>query len=197
MKFEDQLFHDLMAEHGPSLRDARLPAPRRLPRPVWLASGAVAAAAAVSAGAMMLGGAPAYAAYTVTPGPGGALSVSVRNAAGVNGANATLHAIHARVRVVPVRAGCVPMSSLPRPNPPVHLAVMTTVGVGANGHRYVSVRVGKPGIPRGDTYLLAFYGTPGPGHGAGGAGGLITGKAPACVSLSSAPPPGGGSGTTG
>ena len=199
MKFEDQLFSDLMAEHGSSLRDASQPAGARrgARRPVWLAGGAVGAAGAITAGVMALGGAPAYAAYTVTAGPGGAVSVSVRDAAGVSGANARLHAIHARVRVVPVRAGCVPMSSLPRPNPPVHLAIETAVGVGKDGHRSVTVRVGKPGIPQGDTFLLAFYGAPGPGHTGGGAGGLITGKAPACVSLPSAPPPGGGTGTSG
>jgi hypothetical protein len=46
----------------------------------------------------------------------------------------------------------------------------------------VTVKVwGKGGIPKGDTLLLAF--SDGPGHDSMGAGGIITGHAPHCVSL--------------
>jgi hypothetical protein len=78
-KFEDQLFGELMAEHGHHLRAVERPAParRRARRPVWLATGAV-------------------------------------------GANTALHRMHARVVVVPVRPGCPPIGSLPRPHPVPH-----------------------------------------------------------------------------
>jgi hypothetical protein len=66
-KFEDQLFGQLMAEHGHHLRAAERPAPaRRARRPVWLATGAVGAVAAGTAAVLALGSASAMAAYSVT-----------------------------------------------------------------------------------------------------------------------------------
>jgi hypothetical protein len=75
-KLEDQLFGQLMAEHGHRLRAVERPAParRRVRRPVWLAAGA---AAAVTATVMALGSAPASAAYSVTRHANGTVTVSV------------------------------------------------------------------------------------------------------------------------
>jgi hypothetical protein len=194
-KFADELFDDLMREHGPALAQARPPAaPRRrvVARPLWLGTGAAGLAAGVAASVLVLGGSPAYAAYTVTPQANGAVTISVYRAAGVAGANAALHRLGARVVVVPVRPGCVPFSSLPHPAPGTHLrGVSTKAGLGANGHRSVSVRI-KGGIPAGTTMVLAFSGQP-RGGGSLGAGGLITGQVPRCVSLPA--PPGGRSGS--
>jgi hypothetical protein len=143
-KFEDQLYQELMAEHGHRLRALRRPAPvrRRVRRPVWLATGAA-------------------------------------------GANVILHAMGARVRVVPVRPGCPPIGSLPHPRPAPHPAVSVMTGVNGHGHRSVTVRVGKGGIPAGDAMILAFTGSP--RSGSLGAGGIITGRVPRYVSLPSAP----------
>jgi len=184
-KFEDRLFGQLMAEHGHELRAMERPAParRRVRRPVWLATGAAVAVAAVTAAVMARGSAPAMAAYLVTRHDG-IVTVSVDRASGVAGANATLHAMGARVVVVPVRPGCPPIGSLPRPRPAPHPAVWVRAGVNGHGHRSVSVKV-KGGIPRGDTMVLAFSG--GPRGGSVGAGGIITGPVPSCVSLPSAP----------
>ena len=63
-----------------------------------------------------------------------------------------------------------------------------------SGHRSVTVKMGKGGIPAGDTMILAFSGSGGPGSTSLGAGGIITGPVPRCVSLPSAPSGGGGSG---
>ena len=203
-KFEDQLFGQLMAEHGHQLRTVQRPAParRRVRRPVWLATGAAGVAAAVTAAVMVAGSAPALAAYSVTQ-HNGTVMVAVNRPSGVAGANATLHAMRARVRVVPVRPGCPPIGSLPRPHPAPHLNVSVAAGVNGhghrsvtvkNGHRSVTVKIGKPGIPAGDTMILAFSGSGGPGGTSLGVGGIITGPVPHCVSLPSAPPGPGGSG---
>ena len=178
-KFEAQLYQQLMTEHGHHLRARHRPVParRRVRRPVWLVAGAAAAVAAGTAAVLALGSAPALAAYSVT----------VDRASGVAGANAALQAIRARVVVVPVRPGCPPIGSLPHPRPAPHPAVSVMTGVNGHGHRSVTVKVGNGGIPAGDTMILAFSGSGAPGSTSLGAGGIITGRVPRCVSLPSAP----------
>jgi hypothetical protein len=193
-KFEDQLLGQLMAEHGHRLRAVERPAParRRVRRPVWLATGAAGVVAAVTAAVMALGSSPAMAAYSVTRHDG-TVSVSVSTASGVTGANAALHKMHARVVVVPVRAGCPPIVSLPRPHPAPHPGVWVGSRVNSHGHRSVSVTI-KGSIPAGDTMILAFSRSP--EGGSVGAGGIITGRVPSCVSLPSVPSGGGSAGST-
>jgi hypothetical protein len=113
----------------------------------------------------------------------------------VAGANAALHAMHALVVVVPVRPGCPAIGSLPRPRPAPHPGVWVGSGLGRSGHRAVSVKI-KGSIPKGDTMILAFSGNP-RGGSAVGAGGIITGPVPSCVSLPSAPAGGDGTGSAG
>ncbi len=195
-KFEDQLYRQLITEHGHHLRALHRPAParRRVRRPVWLATGAVGAVAAVTATVMALGSAPALAAYSVTRHANGTVTVAVSRPSGVPGANAALHAMGARVVVVPVRPGCPPMGSLPRPHPAPHPSVLVGTGVTSSGHRSVTVELVKGSIPAGDTMILAFSGSGRPGASSLGAGGIITGRVPRCVSLPPAPHGGGRSG---
>jgi hypothetical protein len=187
-KFEDQLYEQLITEHGHHLRAPQQPAParRRVRRPVWLATGAAGVVAAATVAALALGSAPALAAYSVTRHDN-AITVAVNRPSGVAGANVTLHAMGARVRVVPVRPGCPAIGSLPRPHPAPHPSVSVGTGVNGNGHRSVTVKVGQPGIPAADTMILAFSGSGGPGSPSLGAGGIITGPVPSCVSLPQAP----------
>ena len=196
-KFEDQLLEELMTEHGHRLRAVERPAPARhwARRPVWLATGAAAAVAAATAAVMVVGSAPASAAYSVTRHANGTVTVSVSRPSGVAGANAALHALRARVVVVPVHPGCPAIGSLPRPRPAPHPSVMVGTGVGKSGHRGVSVKI-KGSIPKGDTMILAFSGNL-RGGSAMGAGGIITGPVPSCVSIPSAPAGGGGTSSAG
>jgi hypothetical protein len=186
-KFEDQLYQQLLTEHGHHLHGAPQPAParrHRAGRPVWLATGAAGVAAAVTGGVLVLGSAPAMAAYSVTQ-QHGTVTVAVNRTSGVAGANTTLHAIGARVRVVPVGPNCPSIGSLPHPQPAPHASVQVRTGIDANGHRSVSVKVGNAGIPAGDTLILAFSGDQ--STGSVGAGGVITGQVPSCVSLPAPP----------
>jgi hypothetical protein len=121
------------------------------------------------------------------------VAVSVSRLSGIAGANATLRRLRARVVVVPVRPGCRPIGSLPRPRPAPYPSVMVGTRVNGNGHRSVTVKLGKGGIPRGDTMILAFTGNP-RSIGSVGAGGIITGRVPRCVSIPPAPSGGSGSG---
>jgi hypothetical protein len=193
-------YQQLMTEHGYLLDAVERPAParrrarHRVRRPVWLAAGAVGAAAAATTAVMALGSAPASAAaYSVTQ-QNGSVTVAVDRASGVAGANAALQALGARVVVVPVRPGCPAMGSLPHPRPAPHLFVSVGTGVTKSGHRSVTVKLGKPGIPAGDTMILAFSGSGGPGTSLG-AGAIITGPIPSCVTLPPAPQ-GAGPGST-
>ena len=186
-RFEDQLYQELITEHGHHLRARQRPAParRRVRRPVWLATGAAGAVAAGTAAVMALGSAPALAAYSVTRHDN-AITVAVNRPSGVAGANVTLHAMGARVRVVPVRPGCPPIGSLPRARLVPHPSVLVESRVNGHGHRSVTVKLGNGGLPAGDTMILAFSGNPRHGP-ALGAGGIITGRVPRCVSLPTAP----------
>jgi hypothetical protein len=166
-KFADQLFDDLMQEHGPLLADVRAPsAPRRrVAHPVRLgavAGGAAAAAAAV--GLVLAGGAsPAYA---VTSNADGTVSVAVYNQSGITGANAALQKMgDKQVVIVPVKAGCERITSLPLvPRDAGYLPLQTNVSKSASG----SVSVSEPGqsvtvsgkvVPKGDVDLVLVQAT--------------------------------------
>jgi hypothetical protein len=213
-KFADQLFDDLMRDHGSTLTNARPPAPRRhvATRRALLAVGgggvAVAAAAGVlvataggNAGGNAAGGnAPAYA---LTPHSNGTITLAVYQKSGIAAANAKLHQLgDGQVYVVPVGAGCPSMSSLPAPAVPLngkHPRVQSSVSVG--GAPGGSVTVNAKGIPAGDILVVAVVTTVnGNTTTSLGAGKLTTAPAPSCVSLPSQPGNGDfgfGSGTSG
>jgi len=194
-KFADQLFDDLMREHGSTLATTRPPAPRRhvATRRALLAVGgggvAVAAAAGVlvaTAGGNAAGGnAPAYA---LTPHSDGTITLAVYQKSGIAAANAKLHQLgDGQVYVVPVGAGCPSISALPAPAAPLHgkhPSVRSSVSVG--GSAGGSVTVNAKGIPAGDILVVAvatiFNGNTTTSLGAGK---LTTAPPPSCVSLPS------------
>jgi hypothetical protein len=168
-KFSDQLFRDLMREHGQDLASARVPdPPRRRPaaRPLLLTAGAggLAIAATVAAvvagaggggaggggGAVAGGGNPAY---SVTKLPDGTVSVAVYRKSGITGANSKLQTLDDnQVVIVPVQTGCPDLFSLNRSDTvgPGATPIFTTVKVGGT-----AITLKAPGIPKGDVILVA------------------------------------------
>jgi hypothetical protein len=192
-KFADQLFDDLMREHGSTLAQTRAPAPKRhtTPRRTLIAAGAGAVAAAATVGGLMAsgGGAPAYA---LTTHPDGTVTLDVYTPSGIAGINTKLHQVgDDQVVVVPVGAGCPSISSLPAPAVPPsgHIAVQGSMSKDG------SVTVHAKGIPAGDILVVGVEThTTGNTHYAMSAARLTSPPAPSCVSLPLTPP---GSGTTG
>ena len=184
-KFADQLFDDLMREHGPALARTRPPAPRRhiATRRTLLAAGTACAAVAATAGALVAsGGTPAYA---VTTNPNGTVTLAVYQKSGIAGANARLRQLgDGQVVVVPVKAGCPSLGSLPAPAVPLrgHIPTQTT------SSRDGSVTVKAKGIPAGDILVVGFETTAHGGKVTSVGGGKLTSPpAPSCVSLPQAP----------
>ncbi len=152
-KFADQLFDDLMQEHGATLADVRGPAPRRrVARPALLAAGAAGAAAAVTAGLLTPGGGtPAYA---VTRNSDGTVSLAVYQQSGIAGANAALHKLgDDRVVVVPVRAGCPSIDSLPKP---AKRTGFVLYAVKPTGSTRAPITVKAQGVPAGDILVVGY-----------------------------------------
>jgi hypothetical protein len=210
-KFADQLYADLMREHGPVLAAARPPAASQrhiASRRVLLATGAGGLAVATAAGALAVaagggtpaasGGAPSYA---LTTNHDGTVTLAVYRTPGIAQANAKLHQLGDNVVVVPVRPGCPAIGSLPAPAVPQNGGISVQSGGPGGG----SVTVNAKGIPAGDILVVGVETSV---HGREAtseeAARLTSPPAPACVSLPSppAPPPlpgngGHGAGTAG
>jgi hypothetical protein len=185
-KFADQLFTDLMREHGPALAQTRPPAPGRhiASRRALLATGTGLAAVAATVGGLLAsgGGTPAYA---LTTHPHGRVTLDVYRESGIAGINTKLHQLgDGQVFVVPVEPGC------PRPAPPAVSPIGVEISVGASRSSDGSVTVDAHGIPAGDILVVGFVTTANETYG----GSVITSPpAPSCISLPG--PPGGGSGS--
>jgi hypothetical protein len=187
-KFSDQLFDDLMREHGPALAGIQVPAAgkRHVARPVMLTAGAGGLAAVAAVGTLVAGGAaPAYA---VTTHSDGTVTLAVYQKSGIAQANAKLRQVgDGRVVIVPVEPGCPSISSLPAPpgKPHAHLKLGLTVSTG--GGATVNAR----GVPAGDTLVVAWQATTANGKNMMASSATLTsGPVPKCVSIPKQPPGG-------
>jgi hypothetical protein len=196
-KFSDQLFDDLMREHGTALAHAR---PRAQPkrhitaRQTLLASGGTLAVGAAVAGVLVHQSEPQAhtartgtpAAYAVTKNPDGTITLAVYQKSGIAGANERLRQLgDKQVVVVPVEPGC------PRPAAPAvsghgHL-ITTGISVSPNG----GITVKAQGIPAGDILVIGVQTS---GRTSTSGGFLTSLPAPACISLP-APPTSGNAGS--
>jgi len=185
-KFADQLFTDLMREHGPALAQTRPPDPGRhiASRRALLAAGTGFVAVAATVGGLVASGG-ATPAYALTTHPNGTVTLDVYRESGIAGINTKLHQLgDGQVVVVPVEPGC------PRPAPPAVSTIGVEIRVGASRSSDGSVTVDAQGIPAGDILVVGFVTTANGSYG----GSIVTSPpAPGCISL--AAPPGGGSGS--
>jgi hypothetical protein len=150
-RFADELFDDLIREHGSTLAHTRVPvAPKRHPaaRPLLLTAGAGGLAVAATVGTLVAGGGtPAYA---VTTHPDGTVTLAVYQQSGISGVNAKLHQLGDRVVVVPVGSDCPSINSLRAPAVPAK-QVSLEASTSGNG----SVTVAAQGVPVGDILVVA------------------------------------------
>ncbi|HEY0804037.1 MAG TPA: hypothetical protein VGD84_03185 [Pseudonocardiaceae bacterium] len=182
-RFADQLFDDLMRDHGSTLAHTRVQAaPKRHPvmRPVLLTAGAGGLAAAATVGSLVAtgGGTPAYA---VTTNSDGTVTLAVYQESGIAGANAQLRRLgDDRVVVVPVESGCPSLFSLPAPRVPAREVTVQGSGPGIG-----TITVGE--VPAGDILLVLNIENTGTQRVTEAM--LTSGKAPSCVSIPSLPTP--------
>jgi hypothetical protein len=184
-KFADELYADLMEQHGGELEQLTRQRQRaaggghetaraaRARRPLWVTAGGLAAAAAAAAGFAVFG--ESTAAYAVTQNPDGTVTLSLNSPSGVSGANSQLKIDGDPVVVVPVRAACPSIGSLP--HPATHPTGPQSSSTGRNG----SVTINAEGLPAGVTVLVAAE--QGANQVMQMSIGLITGPPPSCVSL--------------
>jgi hypothetical protein len=183
-KFSDQLFDDLMREHGPALTHITLPAqPKRrdTARRVLVASGGTLAVAAAIGGALEAGSAsPAYA---VTKNADGTTTIAVYRTSGITGANARLHQLgDKQVVVVPIEPGC------PRPVPPAISGHGHRISAGIGYAPTGSITVKAQGIPPGDIMIIGVESKTVDGkHTSVGIAALTSPPAPRCISLPAVP----------
>jgi hypothetical protein len=187
-KFADQLFDDLMAEHGLALARTSMPTARKrhlATRPMLLVSGVGGLAAAATVGVLATaGGTPAYA---VTAHPNGTVTLAVYKDSGIAGANAKLRQLgDNQIIVVPVGPNCPSMSSLPAP-PVKPDGPMTIEGSSSSDGSFT---VNAQGIPDGDILVVAHVSSTDGSTRTNLAGARLTAApAPSCVSLPNPPPP--------
>ncbi len=164
-EFKDRLWRDLVREHGADLARISRPAtrPRLRPRPRVLAGTTLGLTAAGTITALLLGATASTPAFAVTKNPDGTISVTIRSAQGIAGANAKLASLGVRAQAVPALAGCPKRSAVP-PNAQVKQTPTPTktaerirqvlINIHARQPGLVSVAI-KPGqIPAGKTLVL-------------------------------------------
>jgi hypothetical protein len=159
-KFSDQLFDDLIQEHGPQLAATRVPtAPkRRGARSMLAGAGAAVAAVGITVGVLAAGGGtPAYA---VTNNADGTVTLSAYTQSGVTGANAQLQKLGDRVALVQVRSDCRSITSLPKVSNDGYVPFQMSVTV-PGGQSFVfnlqgvkQLTINARDVPKGDVILV-------------------------------------------
>lgn len=181
-KFEDQLWADLLTEHGDDLAAAHRPVRRHdRGRPVALTAGAFGVIGIVTALGLTLTATTSPPAYAVTENGDGSVSVAIHDIRGVAPANRELERLGVRARALPVTERCVGVPH-PGPKPP---PAPSSLGVRVQGTAEVTFQPNA--IPAGDTLLLGAVVLPNDGMAL--RIGLTYGQAPDCFRLGGVPGP--------
>jgi hypothetical protein len=184
-KFADQLYDDLMREHGSLLADTRphLASRRHIaPRRALLAAGAGGlAVAGTVAGLVASSGGPAYA---LTTNSDGTITLAVYQASGIAQVNAKLHQLGDDVVVVPIKSGCPPLR--PPAVSPKGKLVSLKMGRSTSGSISVSGHA-----PAGDIIVVGIETIP---NGTASVSEVSSLPAPACISPPPLPSSGGNGG---
>lgn len=200
-RFEDQLWADLVADHGDDLAHERVPSLSRRRRPLVLTAGGIGLAGAATAVALTLTATTgAVSAYAVTANPNGTVTITIKDLVGIKGANEQLAKLGVPIRAVPITANCK-TSAVPPPagrsagqsgkkvtGGPEVPAGNGHAGTPAEGQRVTTTITGGPDglvidpkqIPKGATMVLAASKTDGK---VALAGAMVNGPAPTCLSV--------------
>jgi hypothetical protein len=146
--FEDQLWTDLLGEHGTELAGASRSATRRSrTKPILVTAGTFGVVGVATAVALTLTATAGPPAYAVTTNPDGTVSVTINQIVGVSGANAELARLHVRARAVPENDDCTA-------NPPQQVPTNVFGGGALRGQPVDGVTIVPDAIPAGDTLML-------------------------------------------
>jgi hypothetical protein len=183
-RFSDQLFDDLVYEHGQELRtldavEHATVSARRHHRPLWLGVAAVVTGGCVATGLLLAGssGSPAYA---ISRNPDGSVTITIDKASGIGAANQDLANQDLPVVVVPVRDDCPSLHSIAYAMRLARESLTAGAMVGNNGSGSVTVDV-QAVAASGTTAVAAFLVNPDGSR--GGEVAFVTGTPPSCVSL--------------
>lgn len=168
--FEDQLWTDLLGEHGTELAGASRSAARRSrTKPILVTAGTFGVVGVATAVALTLTATVGPPAYAVTANSDGTVSVTINQIVGVSGANAELARLHVRAKAVPENDDCTA-------NPP--LVPTRVFGGGAlRGMPVDGVTIIPDAIPAGDTLMLVAKTS---GNAGVLAAIMVVGPAPSC-----------------
>ena len=191
-KFTQNLWSDLMQEHGPAIANASRPGPGRARRPRVIAGSTLAVAVAgtalglglTSTGSTTGSTTAVTAAYTITTHSDGSILVQINQRESINAANQKLNAMIKEQVVLRVASGPAPVSGSMTCTPGVSnmQGPQVKVLLGADGTQVIT-----PGTTGGNTgvgtwhmtacyvYPTADMGTGGTGSGNTGSGGTDAG----------------------
>lgn len=150
-EFEDNLWRDVVRDHGDDLARTPWPPPhRRRPRPRVLAGTTAAVAAAAAVLAVVLGGTSTSPAFAVTANHDGSITLSINRLNAIHAANLKLSSLGVRAMAVQVRAACQAAITVARFNPRrIPTGKTLVIAAWRDGHtvRLSSARIGRAGAP--------------------------------------------------
>jgi hypothetical protein len=181
-KFTQNLWNDLVQEHGPAIANASRPGPGRAARPRIIAASTLALAAAGTAlglGLTSTGSTTAVtAAYTITTHSNGSILVQINRRESINAANQKLNAMVKEQVVLRMASGPAPVSGPVTCTPGVSnmQGPQVKVLLGADGTQVIASGTTGDNTGVGTWHMTACYVYPTSDMGTGGTGSGNTGS---------------------